>query len=139
MSQGLLIKGVAHLGIRVLELARSRAFYEKLGFEFVVGPVGPEPVAIFSHPSGLELNLVLNAMGETTDNILQDVPEKYAGYTHVALAVSDLDAAVLHLSKVGLPIQSGPINYPKGARGLFLRDPDRNTVELYQHAPGKIG
>ena len=42
------ITGIAHVGIRVHDLDRSRAFYELLGFEFVVGPVGPEPVAILT-------------------------------------------------------------------------------------------
>ena len=34
------IHGVAHIGIRVHDLERSRRFYEQLGFKFVVGPVG---------------------------------------------------------------------------------------------------
>ena len=45
MSLSSLITGIAHIGIRVHDLARSRSFYEQLGFHFVVGPVGPEPVA----------------------------------------------------------------------------------------------
>jgi len=136
MSNTSLITGVAHLGIRVFELERSRTFYEKLGFEFVVGPVGPEPVAIMKHSSGVDINFILNARTDTSENILQDVPEKHAGYTHVALTVGDVDEAVAHLDTVGIPIKAGPINYPGGARGIFLRDPDMNTVELYQHAPG---
>lgn len=39
------IKGVHHVGIRVRSLETARAFYEKLGFHFIAGPVGPEPVA----------------------------------------------------------------------------------------------
>ena len=35
------ITRVNHLGIRVSNLATARNFYEKLGFEFFVGPVGP--------------------------------------------------------------------------------------------------
>lgn len=135
VSASPMITGVAHLGIRVFELERSRAFYEQLGFRFVAGPVGPEPVAIMTHDSGVDINFVLNAGGDTAANILQDVPEKHAGYTHVALAVDDLERIVTHLEKVGIPIRSGPMSYPGGARGLFLRDPDLNTVELYQHAP----
>ena len=58
MTPGSLITGMAHVGIRVHDLARSRAFYEKLGFAFVVGPIGPEPVAILRHPTGVEINLI---------------------------------------------------------------------------------
>ena len=65
-----LIVGVAHLGIRVHDLNRSRAFYERLGFEFIVGPVGPEPVAILKHPAGIEINLILNASESSQENVL---------------------------------------------------------------------
>ena len=36
------ITGINHVGLRVRDLETSRAFYEKLGFEFIVGPIGPE-------------------------------------------------------------------------------------------------
>ena len=127
-----LITGVAHLGIRVHDLARSRVFYERLGFEFVMGPIGPEPVAILKHPAGVEINLVLNAARATDANVLMDIEEKHAGYTHVALAIRDLDAARALLDAEGIAISGGPVDYPGGARGLFIRDPDRNVVELYQ-------
>jgi lactoylglutathione lyase len=55
------ISGLAHIGIRVHDLERSVRFYELLGFTKTAGPIGPEPVAILDHPSGLEVNLVLNA------------------------------------------------------------------------------
>ncbi|MFK8050828.1 MAG: VOC family protein [Halioglobus sp.] len=47
------ITGINHVGLRVKDLEVSRRFYEQLGFEFIVGPVGPEPVAIVEHPSGI--------------------------------------------------------------------------------------
>ena len=56
-------------------------FYELLGFTKTVGPVGPEPVAILDHPSGLEINLVLNAPDADEPNVLMDVPAKHPGIT----------------------------------------------------------
>lgn len=129
------IVGVAHLGIRVFDLARSRAFYEKLGFEFVMGPVGPEPVAIMRHPSGVEVNFVLNAPAAADRNILQDVPDKHPGFTHVALRVDSMAATLTHLEAVDIAIKDGPIQYPGGSSGVFIRDPDFNTLELYAAAP----
>ena len=61
MALGSLITGFAHVGIRVRDLDTSRAFYANLGFEFVAGPVGPEPAAILAHPSGTFINFILNA------------------------------------------------------------------------------
>lgn len=134
MTDEELITGVAHLGIRVHNLARSRAFYQQLGFAFVIGPVGPEPVAILKHPSGVEINLVLNAEEAEAENVLMDTNEKHPGYTHVALAIRDFDAALALLKSAGIELSGGPVDYPGGARALFIRDPDRNVIELYRPA-----
>ena len=129
------ITGVAHLGIRVHDLARARAFYEGvLGFVFIVGPIGPEPVAILEHPGGVEINLILNAREADRPNALVDLPDKPAGYTHVALRVDSVEAMSQHLAAAGIPLSGGPIHYPNGARGIFVRDPDRNVVEFYEPA-----
>lgn len=126
------VKGYAHVGIRVHDLAAARAFYELLGFRFVVGPVGPEPVAILDHPNGLVINLILNAAPESTTNMLMDIPVKHAGYTHMALAVTDLDVAQRAMEEAGVRITEGPIQFPSGGRAFFVRDPDGNVVELNQ-------
>ena len=68
------ILGLAHIGIRVHDLERSVRFYELLGFTKTAGPIGPEPVAILDHPSGVEVNLVLKAQNASEPNILMDVP-----------------------------------------------------------------
>ncbi len=124
------VVGIAHVGVRVHSLERSRRFYELLGFEFVVGPIGPEPVAIVKHPSGVEINFVLNARESHAPNILMDVPEKHAGITHVALAVGDLTETMRALEAAGIVLSGGPIDFPTGHRAVFIRDPDGNVIEL---------
>jgi lactoylglutathione lyase len=126
------ITGYAHLGIRVHELDRSVKFYEVLGFKKTAGPIGSEPVAILEHPCGVELNLILNAKIADAPNILMDVPEKHAGYTHVALLCPDLAVAKRELEAAGIAISGGPIEFFPGAKGMFVRDPDRNVIELHQ-------
>src|SRR5262249_50898423 len=126
------VKGLAHIGLRVHELGPSRAFYELLGFQFVAGPLGPEPVAILRHSSGLELNLILNAAPASTQNVLMDITEKHAGYTHFALIVTSVDEAARQLADAGFPLSGGPMTHPDGTRAIFVRDPDRNVVELDQ-------
>ncbi len=135
MNKTMEITGVAHIGIRVHDLDRARGFYELLGFEFVVGPIGPEPVAILAHPAGVEINLILNSAAPDADNILMDVPMKHAGYTHVALSITDIDGAVAAMEAAGVAITEGPITFPGGGRAIFIRDPDRNVIELNQPAP----
>lgn len=126
------ITGLAHIGIRVHDLERSVRFYELLGFTKTAGPIGPEPVAILDHPSGLEINLVLNAKVESEPNILMDVPDKHAGITHFALLCPDILEAKARLESAGIPLSGGPIQFGPGAKGIFVRDPDRNVIELHQ-------
>lgn len=134
MTDQRLVTGWSHVGIRVHDLGRSRAFYELLGFELIVGPIGPEPVAILQHPAGIELNLVINAARERTENVLMDVKEKHPGITHLALAVRNVEEAQRHLVRAGCHITEGPVTFPNGARSIFVRDPDRNVVELCEPA-----
>ena len=129
------ILGIAHVGIRVRDLDRSRRFYELLGFDLVAGPIGPEPVAILTHPAGIEINFILNASESSTTNVLMDGAEKHPGYTHIALSVGDVDDAKARLEKAGVALSGGPVTFPTGARAIFVRDPDRNVIELNQAAP----
>lgn len=126
------IAGLAHVGIRVHDLERSMQFYALLGFKKTAGPIGPEPVAILEHPSGIEINLVLNAPIASEPNILMDVPDKHAGITHFALLCPDILAAKQQLEAAGIALSGGPIQLGQLARAIFVRDPDRNVIELHQ-------
>ena len=127
------ITGINHVGIRVSNLENARKFYEQLGFKFIVGPIGPEPVAIMEHPSGVNINLILNSNTKSNENILMDVPEKYPGYTHIALNVNDIQAVQTSLHKMGIQITEGPITLPDGGVMLFIRDQDNNVIEFHKN------
>ena len=125
MSLASQVSGLSHIGIRVHDVARTRAFYEKLGFAWAWGPAGPEPVAAMTHPSGLELNFILNAKDASRPNILMDVPEKHAGITHIAFQIKDVAATTAALDAAGIAISGR-----RGMSALFVRDPDGNVIEL---------
>ena len=128
------ITGINHVGLRVRDLAVARSFYEKLGFDFIEGPVGPEPVAVMLHPSGVNINFILNASADASDvNILMDVPQKHTGYTHVALEITDVGAVKAQLETIGFAITE-TVELPNGSVFFFIRDPDGNVIEF--HAPG---
>ena len=128
------ITGINHVGIRVRNLAVTRDFYQKLGFEFIEEPVGPEPVAVMIHPCGVNINFILNASKNAdSDNVLMDRSTKQAGYTHVALEVSDLESVERQLGELEIPI-TGVVELPTGARFIFVRDPDRNVIEFHRPA-----
>ena len=128
------VTGINHVGLRVRDLEVARAFYEKLGFVFLFGPVGPEPVAVVEHPSGVNINLILNASSDASaSNVLMDVPEKHTGFTHVALEVSDPAAVERQLGEHGIEITER-VEF-EGARFFFVRDPDGNVIEFHHPAP----
>jgi lactoylglutathione lyase len=128
MSLHYSVLGLAHIGIRVHDLRRSRKFYELFGFKLAWGPFGPEQVAAMTHPSGLEINLIVNAPEPKSPNVLMDVPEKHAGFTHIALKISNVAETEAALVAAGVPITGRRGETPVNA--LFVRDPDGNVLEL---------
>jgi lactoylglutathione lyase len=127
------IEGVSHIGIRVTDEERSVRFYEAFGFR-VVYRDKTDPVVILKNDTGVELNLIVNAPASFDGkNRLMDIPEKWPGYTHVALRVASIDAAVAFVTGAGITITEGPKRLGPGF-SLFLRDPDANVIELRQDA-----
>ena len=130
------ITRINHVGLRVRDLAVSRAFYAKLGFEFIAGPMGPEPVAVVEHPSGVNINFILNTSEDAaSDNILMDRSEKHAGFTHIAMEVTDLDSVERQLDREKIEITER-VEF-EGARFFFIRDPDGNRVEAVCFVQGE--
>lgn len=123
------IQQVNHIGIRIKDIDRSRAFYGALGFEFTgdAGFKDGHPV-IMTHPSGVVLNLLGPSKHGDGSNILMDVDEKYPGITHVALTVDSLDKTKAFLAEKGIEI-TGSFEFGSLA-AVFIRDPDRNVIEL---------
>ncbi|MEM7097917.1 MAG: VOC family protein [Pseudomonadota bacterium] len=126
------ITKINHVGLRIRSVPRSRAFYEKLGFEWIAGPIGPEPVAIMEHPSGVNINFVLNASEDAPPtNQLMDIETKHTGYTHIALEVDDLPAVERQVLDAGMEITER-VSLASGAAFFFIRDPDQNVLEFHQ-------
>ena len=125
------VPAVDHIGVRVRDLERALKFYAMLGFE-LEHKAASDAVAVVRNAHGVELNLVYNANADAGGgNILMDVGEKYAGYTHVALRVSSIKAAIEALRDNGVRITQGPVSFGRdGHVSVFLRDPDQNVVEL---------
>jgi lactoylglutathione lyase len=125
------IEQVDHIGIRVRDLDSALAFYCVFGFALLRRAEGDD-VAIIRNRHGVELNLVFNAnAGDPGANILMDVPEKFPGYTHVALRVPSIPATIAALKANGIAITQGPVSFGQdGHVSIFVRDPDRNVIEL---------
>ena len=123
------IESVNHIGIRIKDKGRSVAFYKLLGFQFATdaGFEDGHPI-IMKHPSGVVLNLLGPSNTPEGENILMDVPEKYTGITHVALTVSSLQGAKDFMKTNNIEL-TGSFSFG-GMSAIFIRDPDRNVIEL---------
>jgi len=133
------IERVDHIGIRVRSLDRALAFYRIFGFELLRRSANDD-VAIVRNPHGVELNLVFNAnTGDPASNILMDVGEKYPGFTHIALRVGSIPETMAVLKANDIAITQGPVSFGEsGHISVFIRDPDRNTIELRGRDQGAV-
>ena len=128
----IVIKQLAHIGIRVANLERSLVFYRHLGFELIYEDPN-DAVVILTDPNGLEINLIINAASDSPPrNELMDIDTKHAGYTHVALEVSSYEDVVDYCVANGIKVSGGPVDLGDGV-SLFVRDPDRNVIELREN------
>jgi lactoylglutathione lyase len=139
MGDTIAIERVDHIGVRVRHLDRALAFYQVLGFELAHRAKGDD-VAIVRNEQGVELNLIFNAnAGDPEINILMDVRDKFPGYTHMALRVASIPATLATLKANGIAITQGPVSFGEpGHVSVFVRDPDRNVIELRGREQGEI-
>jgi lactoylglutathione lyase len=119
-----------HTMVRVTDPARSRSFYEALGFSYsrdldIVRNGELEATNYFfslgDSPDVLELTF--NHDGRTYD--------LGTGYGHIAIGVDDLDDTLTALASQGIEPEREPYRVREGgSRICFVRDPDSYRIEL---------
>jgi len=126
------VGGLDHVGIRVSEFARTVNFFQLFGFG-VIREDPQERIVVLRNAAGVEINLLDSANTQLTgSNILMDQAIRHPGFTHIALQVEDIDYALRDIESVGITITEGPVTFGDGKTSIFLRDPDRNVIELTQ-------
>jgi lactoylglutathione lyase len=121
-----------HTMYRITDPARSRTFYELLGFEFrkempIVRDGELEATNYFFRMPGQEeeLELTFNHDGRTY--------ELGTAYGHIALAIDDMDATLAGLAEHGIEPEKPPYRVREGGSLLcFVRDPDGYRIELIE-------
>jgi len=121
-----------HTMYRITDPARSRAFYELLGFEFrkempIERNGELEATNYFFRMPGQEeeLELTFNHDGRTY--------EMGTAYGHIAISVDDLESTLAGLAKQGVEPEKPPYRVREGGSLLcFVRDPDGYRIELIE-------
>jgi catechol 2,3-dioxygenase-like lactoylglutathione lyase family enzyme len=144
-----LISGVDHIGLTVVDLDRSIAFYtEVLECEIVFRQEkkGGYLAAIVGYPDADIRMVHLQPAGTTTRIELfeyrqppsrpRDLEPRNVGNAHICFVVSDLTALYERLVAHNVTTLSPPIEVDTGVNAggesLYLRDPDGITLELFQ-------
>ena len=128
------ISNFDHIDIRISDRDKTVAFYELLGFELIAdGGFDQGHPLVMLHPSGININLLGPATSKSSENILMDEKPKYPGITHLAVKVKDADATETFVSANDIAI-TGRREF-RGTKTIFIRDPDRNVLELVGPGP----
>ncbi len=123
-----------HIGIRISDREKSVKFYELLGFKLLAdGGYEQGHPLVMLHPSGININLLGPATARAGENVLMDEKKKYPGITHLALKMKDAEATEKFVTDNGIKI-TGRREF-RGTSTIFIRDPDRNVLELVGPGP----
>lgn len=125
------VTGILETCLYVTDVARSRAFYQRLfGFEALLADDRISTLAVV--PGQV---LILFKRGATTEPIPVGKgfipPHDGGGRQHFALSIGadDLGAWKDRLVGEGIAVE-GEVDWPPGGQSLYFRDPDGLLVEL---------
>ncbi len=129
-----MIKRIDNVGIAVSNLARSIAFYERIGFAQgdMYDEEGLHGCLMSAQAAVLFLFQSQHAEGEPVirDLALQDNPP---GHDHVSFFVENVDQAYSDLAAQGIVFEGQPADQ-WGMRIVDLKDPDGNNLYLLHYS-----
>lgn len=122
------LTGIAHVAVRVQDVAKSRDFYQKLGYEeaFEFHDPGKPPVSYVK----INDRQFIELYGGVDEN-------HPSGLLHVCYETGDMDALVQAFTARGW----NSLQARKARAGnmlLFLRDPETRIMEFTQYLPGSL-
>ncbi|MBM4256025.1 MAG: VOC family protein [Deltaproteobacteria bacterium] len=128
-----MLKGIDNIGIAVADLARSMAFYEKLGFTKSYDYDADVKGASMSCGSAvlfLFQTKQANPQAVKRDPSLAQNPP---GIDHISFVVEDVDAIYQDLKAKGVAFNGEPADQEWGARLAGLKDPDGNNLYFLKY------
>ncbi len=121
-----------HTMVRVTDPAKSRAFYEALGFRFAnemdIVRNGELEATNYFFSIGDQENVL-----ELTYNHDARTYELGTGYGHIAVGVDDINETLARLKGHGIEPERPPYQVREGGSFIaFVRDPDEYRIELIE-------
>jgi catechol 2,3-dioxygenase-like lactoylglutathione lyase family enzyme len=120
------IQAIVETAIYADDLERSAAFYRDV-LGLVASPGGNERHVFF--PIGDRMLLLFNPKETLRGDTLPSHGTTGAGHFALGIRAEDLDAWREHLVERGVAIEQ-EVDWPRGGKSLYFRDPAGNSVEL---------
>lgn len=133
---GLKLNHIQHIGIPVIDIKISEAFYERLGFINVMD-------SSFEYNGGkgkvamMRLNEMVVELYQMPETELAEIRERKNGHIdHIAFDVDDIDEAFEEIKKMSLNIlEEAPVFlsfWKKGCKYFNITGPDGERLEFNQ-------
>lgn len=128
-----MVKGIDNVGIAVTNLARSLAFYEKLGFTKSYDY--ESDVQGCSISAGSAVLFLFQTKQANPQAVKRDpsLAQNPPGLDHISFVVEDVDAIYNDLKAKGIGFNGEPADQDWGARLVGLKDPDGNNLYFLKY------
>jgi sucrose-6-phosphate hydrolase SacC (GH32 family)/catechol 2,3-dioxygenase-like lactoylglutathione lyase family enzyme len=129
--------GLQHIGLPVSGIERSVGFYQKLGFQKIMGREFDDGGGLVKVAMMEREGVVIELYQLPPDQLSADIRTRKDGHLdHIAFNVKDIDKAFEEVKSAGLvPLQNEPVKldfWKKGCRYFSIRGPDGEKLEFNQ-------
>ena len=127
-QDGRALDGIAHVALRVSDVAKSRAFYKTLGWDQAFE---------FSDDQGTTCSYVKVSDRQYVELYRRNKPADALGLMHICLDTADVDRVSAAYKALGL-VPTEPRKARAGTVLFNLRDPEGQVIEYTQYLPGSL-
>jgi catechol 2,3-dioxygenase-like lactoylglutathione lyase family enzyme len=128
-----MLKGIDNVGVAITDLARSIAFYEKLGF--TKGYDYEADVKGCTMNAGSAVLFLFQTKQANPQTVKRDpsLAQNPPGIDHISFLVEDVHQIYAELRAKGVSFLGEPADQDWGARLVGLKDPDGNNLYFLQY------